>query len=375
MIIYYSVFVFSLVLAAISIPGGRFSDGVTSSGRVDEGPARPKLFLYTFSGIVLVSMLSLREGVGTDYRDVYVVGYEQYLLNGFSRFEPGYTAIMFLCRAIGADYHAVFLIAAVLTVGSVYLSVYRSSAEPVWSLYVFVFGGLFFFSTNGIRQAIAIGILLNAVVYLRKGDLKKYVIVVLLASLFHVFSLVFLVVYPLRNWKVLSVRTVIVVALSGMLAGYITRIALLVGGRLSPQVERYASSEALTTQYLSGNNLDISDLVLCAVPLILYGTCRKKIGDGDRGRDLDRLFIPLLFGVIACVLSWKLALFSRVATYFSPFAIIAVPNLFQDLMEADVDVRKYKTAYGVFLALSSIVLFGILNFSSVNPYVPMEGIF
>ena len=53
------------------------------------------------------------------------------------------------------------------------------------SLYVYITGGLFLVSMNGIRQLLAAAIAFTATKYLIDGNWIKYFLIVLFASLFH----------------------------------------------------------------------------------------------------------------------------------------------------------------------------------------------
>ncbi len=77
----------------------------------------------------------------------------------------------------------------------------RYSVEPCLSFIVFLMLGFYSFSLTGLRQTIAMGITLLAFSYCTDRKLIRFVITILIASLFHKSSLVFLAVYPLYSLK------------------------------------------------------------------------------------------------------------------------------------------------------------------------------
>ena len=78
---------------------------------------------------------------------------------------------------------------------------YKNCKNPVLALTVFHCLGLFNFMVQGLRQAIAMCICLLAIESCKKRKLIKFILLVLLASLFHASAIVFLPVYFIRFKK------------------------------------------------------------------------------------------------------------------------------------------------------------------------------
>lgn len=104
-------------------------------------------------------------------------------------FEPGFNAIIFLCRALGMSFTGFRMILAAVFLFLMYRGItkYTDYSAIVLSL-IIIFP--FFVFTSVMRSGIACAILLNAYIYLidpsfcRKG-ITKYVLFVLVAALFH----------------------------------------------------------------------------------------------------------------------------------------------------------------------------------------------
>ena len=331
---------------------------------------KPSLPLFCASAAVLVAVLGLREGVGTDFYDVYVAGFNSIAAGESSRFEIGFYFLNWVVAALGGGYQIMFFIAALLTVSLVYVAIYRQSSKPLLSVLLFMIGGLFFFATNGIRQALAIAILLNAIAYIKAGKPIHYLAFALVASSFHLSALIFLPLYLFGKWRPESTKTVVLFLLCTVLAGPITWIALNGASLFSTQIATYMSVEHLSSQFLSSGNIDYSDLLLCMFPLAIYYIVRDKVEDTVAFQESGIYFFLLLLGVIVCVFSGQITIFSRVAAYFTPFCILAIPQLFSAMDEARL--RRawiYKGVYLLFSVASTTYLFGYLNFSHVLPYV------
>lgn len=358
--IYIPAFVLSFLLAVLSV------------ARPDEHDFnnKPQPFLYWLSGTVLVAVLALREGVGTDYYDVYVRNYNIIAAGGASRFEPGFTLLIKTLSFLGFDYHALFFVCAALTVGLVYFAIYTQTNKPLWGLFIFMTGGLFFATTNMVRQAIAIAILLNGLPFALRRQPFPYFTLVALAASFHLSAVIFVVFYFLTDWKPYSIKSVIVLVITVVFAGSIVSQALNIASRYSTQVATYMNNERLSQTFLVEGNYDLADLLTCLFPLIVYFVIAGQIRDSKYYRSVSYSILFLFVGVLTCILSGRVFLLSRVAAYFSPFCILAVPQLFESIDDVDSQGGLLiKMATAIFFCCSCCYLFGILNFSNVLPYV------
>lgn len=331
---------------------------------------KPNKALFALSSIPYILVLALREGVGTDYYSAYVQSIVE-IETGDSRFEPGYILICQLCSAITSDYHLLFAVMAALTIAATYLAIYRVSENPLLSVLLVVLTGYLMFSTNGIRQALAVAILLNSIPYLygTNRNLVKYLLTIVLASCFHSSALLFAVFYPLvlirLNIKRMVIILVGVVAAAGVLVGLFGQVVSL----FSAQLSLYFNE---ATQYSVSGNMDFSDLAYCSVLITGYvylslNNANEDVSDSDA---LSNVYGWLLFsGIICCLLSNTMFIFSRAAVYFTYFGILAFPHLLMCIKE------RSSTDYSMILTTTLIVLcgltgylYGALHFSQALPY-------
>lgn len=333
--------------------------------------------LLLASALVLVLLLGLRDGVGTDYYDVYVVEFNQFVSTGHTRFEPSFVALMKLVQLMGGDHRLLLFICAAVTVTFVYLAIERYCQNQALALFVACFGGFLLFATNGVRQAIAVSILLYSAVYLKKREVVRYILLVLLATSFHAYSAFFLVCALLTNINQVDIRVMSAfVLVAFLLSNVLSSILIEVAGALSPQIARYLNYENLRNQYLVGD-FDFSDFLYCLLPLLLdYVVQFFSQGEGesssDRALTVNMQVSPhhffLYIGLIACSLTGGIALLSRFAAYCSPFAILSLGS---------ISIQKVRTnrvcAIALIIYITAIIimffyLFIYRNFSNVLPY-------
>lgn len=111
------------------------------------------------------------------------------------------------------------VVAFVVTFGFSYL-VYHEKGNVLLFFMMFIGFRMFSFTLSGLRQAIALGLIFIAYVYLKKSKYIPYIVITLLASLFHTTAILFLLAFPASkvNYKVLSI-TLISAALAIVLSG------------------------------------------------------------------------------------------------------------------------------------------------------------
>lgn len=330
---------------------------------------QPRLGFFVLSGLTVAIAFGIREGFGTDYYDIYVKGYNEIQAGFASRFELGFVTLCRLLILFGLDYHSMFFITSFLTVFLVYRAIYSQSLGPIWGVYIFLFGGFLFFSSNGIRQALAAAILLNALPFATRGDTIKFFIAVLAASLFHSTALLFIPLVVLRGWRPDSLKSFFTFVCAIVFGGAISSALLSFGIAVSPQIARYASVEHLSNQFLSSGNMDVADLLICSIGLAIFFWV-KNVSSITLDRHTIFLFNLLMVGVVVCVLSKYVMLFSRIAVYFTSICIIAIPRLFCSCDRGTCpSILIVKSLYAMFVIIVFIYLYGILNFSHVVPYM------
>lgn len=324
---------------------------------------KPQLLLLFLSAIVLIGLLGFREGVGTDYSSIYVDGINQLAISGESRFEVGFTLLIKACLAVTADYHLVFFVSAALSVGLAYVAIYRYSDNVILSIFILLFGGFFAYATNAVRQMIALAILLNAVGDLKDRNLVAYVIWIVIAACFHVSSLFFLILYPLVQIKINYVTATVSLVLIWLGGSLFISVAQPIVNMISPRLALYFSSNS---QYFRVGDYDLADLVLCGFALILFMFLHIPIWKAEC--KTARVYFWIVYcGVAISLLSGQLFILSRLAIFFTHFAILYIPFCICQCQDR-TDRILISGCYITLLLLSSIYLYIIRGMNDMLPY-------
>ena len=153
-----------------------------------------KFRLISILAIVLISTLRAYS-VGTDIPNYYKE-YESFKTLSFgqaksvSRFEFGYFLLTFVFAKIGLGFRFVLLLSSIFTAVCFWLFIKEFSPNKCMSLILFVCFGLFAQSLNIMRHIIALDFVLLAIVFLHKNKIWQTVLMILLASLFHITALI-----------------------------------------------------------------------------------------------------------------------------------------------------------------------------------------
>ena len=147
------------------------------------------LFFY-LSFFTLTIFSGLRFDVGVDFMS-YNQMFEDFKNDSaLFLFEPANMMIINIINMLSIDYQVIFFIYSVIIMSGVFYFIKKLSPFKELSILLFVTVGIFYFSTfNGIRQWAAISIGLIAIVKLIEKKHIQFLILVILATLFHLSAL------------------------------------------------------------------------------------------------------------------------------------------------------------------------------------------
>lgn len=162
-------------------------------------------FFSVFVPIILVSLLlGLRYNVGIDYlayKEIYEVDISNDLKWSIENRETEilFTVICVFLHKLNIPYYGMFIIMAIIPLYFFYSSFKRTNYLLVLGIICLILSGVLFMYLNIMRQGIAFFIILYAIQYIIKKSFVKYAFWIIVASGFHITSLLFLPFYYLKN--------------------------------------------------------------------------------------------------------------------------------------------------------------------------------
>lgn len=301
--------------------------------------------------LFLIAWLIFYEGfrweIGTDwsYYDEFMYGYDDSVFST----EAGYVFISSLFRKLFGHYTVFLLAITVFFYVTIYKIIKKYSCFPVASLCIYYCSMIGYLGCN--RQFIAMMICLLSIKYVLDSDWKKFLICILIASSFHVSSVIFIFSYIFYKYEMKNVYLIglilitLVIGLTGVVNSmpYIDYIVLLDGNTANKLDYYYENSQGEV--YSAIGTLK---RLLILVPCFYFKD--KEI------ENHNRLFMKLyILGAMMyfCFNGSKLELLAgRGAMYFNVAEMIVMPFLIKRVISNKlVSYVAWAIYFGILLYL------------------------
>ena len=191
----------------------------------------------------------------------------------------------------------------------------KYSANSFMSCMILFSLGFLTFSMTGLRQSVALSIVILSYNYIQKRKFIPFLLTLFLASLFHTSSIFFVIAYfvPQRVFKFKTAASIICgsCVISVFFPSVFRKLIMLLGGST---YEAY--SESTTALSWSGFIIQVSILAICIFLM------QRKLTDSDDNFFLNLMVIALAFQAFRTVVAEAF----RIAIYFSIFEIAVIPN-------------------------------------------------
>ena len=273
-------------------------------------------------GLLIVGMslfIGFRYGVGTDY-DSYYSGYYHYSRMSWEELikigDPALRIIAKLCSYFIDSPITMFTIAALIFCSLFVTSIYEYSEDFVFAMFLFICCGTFLEAFNGVRQATAMSIIFFGFRYVKDKKFFKYLITILIATLFHSTAILMISLYFIFNMKVKVFNVLLIAVISIILATSYEWIFSLVesitGKKVNLEYEYY------TTQV---NVFRVA--VACAPCVLMLFLSKQKV-------QKNSIYCSMLIfnAALMCITSASafLARIGMYSTAFIPLALTCVKN-------------------------------------------------
>ncbi len=333
--------------------------------------------LYIVIFVVLLALAGFRSGIGTDYVNykeafkLYADGESPYWYN----FEPGFILLIRLFTLLFKDLRIWFFIFSLIPLVFVFKACKNMSVNAIFSIYLYVAMYFYCSSFNLVRQFIAVSIVLFAIDSLIKRKYIKYILLILLASMFHTTALImlpFALIAGKRTkwhgyvWMLIALgATAVVVPLMLKLVPII--------------LPKYA----MYLEFQGGGAT--ANIIIAVATTFLLDLAKRQIrknggahicNERMKNSEVDPERIIAVFEK-ACILSvclYALAmtntLFSRIASYFYIISILSIPYAVYNMEPKS----RRLVRIGVCIVTGAVCVYYLMaNNSGVVPYTWIFG--
>lgn len=287
-----------------------------------------------------------------------------------TRFEKGFIYLNKILSFIWDDPQILFIVASVIIMFSFAVFIKRYS-DNIWlSVLIFFTFGYYSGSNNTIRQFIALSIVLWAYDYILKKKLLKFVVLIMIASQFHITAITFILAYPLANLKLSKKNIILFISIAAIGYGAFN-ILLNIALKIFPQYSYYVGSEYMTGGIRLASVMNF--LVLAIIGVLFWGSSIRKYKFTKKGNitynaSVDIWGIYLIISILLTFISFKFNLIERFAEYFTVSVIITLPNIVSRIKNKTLKVLNYVGISIFFILYSTIILVYRPEWNQIYPY-------
>ncbi|MEW9501079.1 EpsG family protein [Jeotgalibacillus marinus] len=290
-------------------------------------PIQPNKLLIIFAALTLAVVSGLRSNIGDTFN--YVNMYTQDVFTWdliLANKDIGFGFLQMILQKVSSDPQILLVTTALLTNVLIVIVLFHYSRMIELSLYVYITGGFFLVSMNGIRQTLAAAIAFCAIKFLLNGNFIGYSLVILLATSIHQSALILLPMYFIVRVKAWSIAIVALMLLA---------IAIPIGFEIF-STALFSAIEG--TQYGAYKDFDeggasVIRVIVGAVPLVIAYLGREKLRAIFPKSDVivNMSLLSLIF-LIVSTQSW---IFARFSIYFNLYQFILISWIVKLFREKD----------------------------------------
>lgn len=272
----------------------------------------------------------IRLNVGTDY-NLYQKGFQQIINNETTRyedFEIGYKFVNKLVAFCNGNFHWVMFIMSFFTILFIYKALYNERKNIRLSYGMMTYMFLFYqTSLNIVRQSLAISICIYALTCIYTKSVKRYILYIILASLFHKSALICLPVVFIKvifeDIKYKYIRYIV----------YTLLLLLVFNKNIIGTIVLYIFNSHYYAGYFlretdKGGNILL--YLIKILPFIMFGLYKIKYINNSKSISLyfNLMICGYILGMLGC---FSLTQVQRVAFYFTYLIILLVPFILKNI--------------------------------------------
>ena len=272
--------------------------------------------------LVFITISGLRRGIGDTgmYMHSYRLMVQYPDSTDFSR-DAGFTAFSFILSQISSNPQTLIFVVALITNSLNIRMLYKYKSYLELQIYLYMASGYFTVTMNGIRQCFAAALVFICTKFIVNGDFKKYLIFILLISLFHGSALIMIPIYFIVRQKAWSKNVIKLIFLACIGVIFYDLLSEVLFKALQNTQYGYYS------EFQEGGSSVIRTIVN-AVPVILAYIKRDEL---EEKWPESNVFINMsLINVIFVAFGMMNWIFNRFCLYFELYNFILLPFIIKN---------------------------------------------
>jgi transmembrane protein EpsG len=311
----------------------RYFAVTTSYGTISTVSIKPNKILAFGVMLSLVLISGLRSNIGDTYFYKHSFETNDYTWEFIkSQKEIGFGLLQMVLKRYSSDPQILIFTTAIITNILIILVLYKYSRMFELSTYVYITGGLFLVTMNGMRECLAAAIIFTATKFLIEGSWKRYMLVVLLASTFHESALVLIPIYFMVRSKAWSKTTFVLLSFSILIVlGFDKFSAVLFSAIKDTDFGHYQS--------FNEGGANIFRVAVDGVPIAIAYFGRDKLR--RIFPESDYIVNMSIIGFVFMIISTQNWIFARFSIYFSLYQLILISWIIKLFCEKDQRLVYY----------------------------------
>lgn len=363
MVVWWSVFAYMMIISGIGMMVYKNKKD-TSIGTIDgtstDDYKSIGLLFALLSFLLLAYFVGMRSWIFDTYDYQYT--YENNFTTDFGQIRSiidsdakgkGFEIllVLFKCFSSGADFNAWFTFISIIQCSALAVFFYKYSVNYLFSVYLFFFTSCFLWLVNGMRQFLAVTLVLFFYDWILNRKLFPFIVLVLIVSTIHSSAIFWIPVYFIINSKPWSLKFL-------SLSIFLTVSLFFVSQSSFLQETEYA--------YIRNNDVGVNPfrVLVMSVPAIIAFIYRKKIDIIDSKFYNQMVNLSVICSECFIVGMVTNVFVSRIAVYFQIFIYILLPWLIYEVVD-----KKY---YKLILILCVVCFFAYFYY---DMYIAGNGIY
>ena len=259
------------------------------------------------------------------------------------RYEIGYIIFNIIISYISSSTRFFMVIMSLIFNYSIYVFIKDNSKNYLFSIIIYLNLLFFYQSMTMMRQFLALSIILLSFKFVKEKKPLKYMVMVLLASSFHVTALISAFIYPMYYMKLNKKRILTLSIVTIVFSTFLDKII--------PYLSILTNRSNFYNQMIGEVKLANVILFLIYLVFLIFSLFVIK---KDNKKSNDFYLYVFIFSALLYALSINVAVLARVGLYFAILSIISLPNIIYYNLKNDRLI--YELIISVFLILYSSII-------------------
>lgn len=317
-----------------------------------------KVFLFYAMTILLIWAILRGKTTSIDLKITYLPGYNEIVRTGtHNHYDILFIVINRISYIVFHDFQGLLIITSIIFIAGIYLSSKTISANPAYTLFLFIIFDLYYRGLNQIRQYTGLAIVCIAICCFIKNKKVTSLLLIVIAGLIHTVCFVFLIIFVISKVRISKKAYIMIILISPIL--------LIFGQRILFWIFTYVGNGQYSKYALGGGTYNVIRKLL--IPLFqTWGLSIIYVFNFDKVQkeDCDNIFINfLLIATVISILGNTSSEIIRVVTAFFMFQFFFIPSILKYIKENTCS-RLLWNAY----ILANLAYFALLTYEHMRDY-------